>query len=135
MTPARRTSPLIVLSAAATSGRLLVATSVLPWYGTEATNVRPFELPRTSSPDEGAGTIRRRTFSCLPSRSRLAGVARRAAVRASVRTSCSAWLRKTFWDRSENWATTIAVEVAATTANAAPSHQRTPMNRRVMPKS
>jgi hypothetical protein len=29
---------------------------------------------------------------------------------------------------SENWATTIAVDVAATTAKAAPSHQRTPIN-------
>jgi hypothetical protein len=33
-----------------------------------------------------------------------------------------------FSERSENWETTIAVDVAATTANATPSHQRTPMN-------
>jgi len=32
-----------------------------------------------------------------------------------------------FSERSENWETTIAVEVAATTRNATPSHQRTPM--------
>ena len=42
----------------------------------------------------------------------------RAAFWALCRNACS--------EESENWETTIAVEVAATTAKAAPSHQRTP---------
>ena len=46
--------------------------------------------------------------------------------------SCSAWLRNSVSERDENCDTTMAVETAATTANAAPSHQRTPMKRRVM---
>jgi hypothetical protein len=41
-------------------------------------------------------------------------------------------MRNALSERDENWETTIAVEVAATTANAAPSHQRTPMKRRFM---
>jgi hypothetical protein len=36
-------------------------------------------------------------------------------------------LRNAISERSENWETTIAVDVAATTAKATPSHQRTPM--------
>ena len=56
-----------------------------------------------------------------------------AARTALPAASCSAWLRNSFSERDENCETTIAVETAATTANAAPSHQRTPMKRRVMP--
>jgi hypothetical protein len=39
--------------------------------------------------------------------------------------------RSALSDRDEYCETTIAVDTAATTANAAPSHQRTPMNRLV----
>src|ERR1051325_4634473 len=42
--------------------------------------------------------------------------------------SC-AFTRSEFSDRDEYCETTIAVETAATTANAAPSHHRTPMKR------
>jgi hypothetical protein len=45
------------------------------------------------------------------------------------------WRRNAFSERSENWETTIAVEVAATTANAIPSHQRTPIEGRITPQS
>src|SRR4051794_36007511 len=61
----------------------------------------------------------------------MCGVA--AARYALPATSETAFLRSAFSDRDENCATTIAVDVAATTAKAAPSHQRTPMKRRVMP--
>ncbi len=49
--------------------------------------------------------------------------------------SACALPRNAFSERVENWETTIAVDVAATTAKAAPSHHRTPMNRRVMSRS
>ena len=55
-----------------------------------------------------------------------------AASTALPAASCSAWLRNSVSERDENCETTIAVETAATTAKAAPSHQRTPMKRRVM---
>src|ERR1700760_1387565 len=72
--------------------------------------------------------------------SRLESVPLRSAVFTSPVASvalwtanCSACTRNACSERDENCETTIAVETAATRANAAPSHQRTPMNRRVMP--
>ena len=56
-----------------------------------------------------------------------------AARNALPAASCSACPRNAFSEREENWDTTIAVETAATSAKAAPSHQRTPMNLFVMP--
>ena len=72
----------------------------------------------------------RRTFpgSLLATWSRVVDVTPLcAATCASSSATLSAWWRNLLSERSENCATTIAVEVAATTANAAPSHQRTPM--------
>src|SRR5258706_16461782 len=46
--------------------------------------------------------------------------------------SCWAWTRNALSERDENCETTIAVETAATSANAAPSHKRMPMKRRFM---
>jgi hypothetical protein len=50
-----------------------------------------------------------------------------AAWRTSVSAAFSAFWRNAFFEESENWETTMAVEVAATTAKATPNHQRTPM--------
>ena len=77
----------------------------------------------------GAKSLRL-TFPCssLATRSRVVGVTfLRAAACASCSATSSPWRRNASSERSENWATTIAVDVAATTANAIPSHQRTPM--------
>ena len=54
------------------------------------------------------------------------------AARSPCSATFSAWWRNASSERSENCATTIAVDVAATTANAIPSHQRTPMKGRGM---
>src|SRR5204862_5561917 len=57
-----------------------------------------------------------------------------AARSALPRASFSAFTRSAVSEREENCETTVAVETAATSANAAPSHQRTPMNRLDMPE-
>src|SRR3954470_2549733 len=55
-----------------------------------------------------------------------------AATPALLAAASRAFVRNALSERDEYCETTIAVEVAATTANAAPSHQRTPMKRRVI---
>ena len=82
------------------------------------------ELPRDAS-----------EAGCRVAVLRRGGDARRGLGGAGRPSAAAAWLRKAFSERVENCDTTIAVEVAATTANAAPSHHRTPMKRRVMAES
>ena len=145
MTPARSASPLTVWIAAATSGRRLIATSASPRYGTAATNVPPSAVPRTNrlpasaaraasrtrpaaADSASAGpTIRSRTLRLFATRASFAGVTV-WAIWASLRATRSPFRRNACSELSENCATTIAVDVAATTANATPSHQRTPIN-------
>jgi hypothetical protein len=62
----------------------------------------------------------------LDRRTRVAGVAFLFTLCTSLRAASSALWRNACSEESENCETTIAVEVAATTAKAAPSHQRTP---------
>ena len=66
---------------------------------------------------------------------RAAAAASSAASEARLAASTSARPRNASSERDENCETTIAVDTAATTANAAPSHQRTPMKCPVMPES
>jgi hypothetical protein len=58
-----------------------------------------------------------------------------AASRASTRALFSALWRNACSEESENCETTIAVEVAATTAKATPSHHLTPTKGRITPES
>ena len=84
-------------------------------------------------------TYRSRSKCCAIVASRCGIVPARSAAETSFAASvalctasCSAWTRNASSERDENCETTIAVETAATSAKAAPSHQRTPMKRLVM---